>query len=81
MSNPYRKPLEHLHTQLDKERDAELHRDTHALMGRDDHPAAFAEHEGFRGRLEAAVERYSASHPELARAAQSLLDVLNANGV
>ena len=44
-----------------------------------------AVHAGWRGVesgvLEAAVERYSASHPELARAAQSLLDVLNANGV
>lgn len=81
MSNPYRKPLEDLHGQLDETRDAELHRDTRALMGRDDHAAAFGEHEGFRGRLERAVERYSASHPELARAAQNLLDVLNANGL
>ncbi len=77
----FRKPLEDLHGHLDETRDAELHRDTGRLMGRDDHPEAFAEHEGLRGRLEAAVERYSASHPELARAAQNLLDVLNANGV
>ena len=75
-----RKPLEELHGHLDETRDPELHRDTRSLMDRDDHPAAFTEHEGLRGRLETAVERYSASHPELARAAQSLLDVLNANG-
>lgn len=75
-----RKPLEELHGHLDEARDAELHRDTRSLMDRDDHPAALAEHEGLRGRLETAVERYSASHPDLARAAQNLLDVLNANG-
>lgn len=76
----YRKPLEDLHAQLDEERDAELHRDTRRLLDRDDQPSA-SEHGGLRGRLEAAVERYSASHPDLARAAQNLLDVLNANGI
>ena len=75
-----RKPLEELHGHLDEARDAELHRDTRSLMDQGDHPAAFSEHEGLRGRLETAVERYSASHPDLARAAQNLLDVLNANG-
>ena len=76
----FRKPLEELHGHLDETRDAELHRDTSSLMDREDHPAALTEHEGLRGRLETAVERYSASHPKLAQAAQNLLDVLNANG-
>lgn len=77
----FRKPLEDLHGHLDETRDADLHRDTRSLMDRDDHPAAFTEHGGLRGRLEAAIERYGASHPELTRAAQNLLDVLNANGL
>ena len=75
----FRKPLEELHGHLDEERDAELHRDTRNLIDQGDYPAA-TEHEGLRGRLETAVERYSASHPDLARAAQNLLDVLSANG-
>lgn len=88
MSQPYRDPLEDLHNRLgeankgalDPELQA-LQDDTHTTLGSDDHHAALSGNTGFRGRLETAIERYGASHPELTRAAQSLLDVLNANGL
>lgn len=88
MSNPYHDSLQDLHRRLedankgalDPELQA-LQADTYGTLGHDDHHSAISENTGFRGRLEAAIERYSASHPELTRAAQSVLDVFNANGL
>lgn len=88
MSQPFRDPLEQLHTRLDEaNRDPahpelqDLQRDTKGALEHADQHAAFSEQTGFRGRLEAAIERYGSSHPDLTRAAQNLLDVLSANGL
>ncbi len=88
MPKPYREPLEDLHTRLgeaskgalDPELQA-LQRDTSSTLEHEDHHTALAENSSFRERLEAAIERYGASHPELTRAAQSVLDVFSANGL
>ena len=91
MSEPrrqLRKPLEHLHTELDKanpeESDDSLETLRHSTKTTLEHPdphMALADDPGFRGRLEEAVTRYEASHPALTRAAQNVLDVLTANGL
>lgn len=88
MTKPYHEPLEDLHNHLGKANEgapdpelAALQRDTRSTLEHEDHHTALAENTGFRERLEAATKRYSASHPEFARAAQSVLDVLSANGL
>ena len=84
MNQPYREPLEHLTAELGKTEHPEfedLHQDTRGALESDDHHAALAGHPNLRERLEGAVERYGATHPKLTRAAQNLLDVLNANGL
>lgn len=88
MAKPYRDPLEDLHTRLgevnrgalDPELQA-LQADTHSTLGAPDQHTVLAENAGFRGRLEVLIERYGASHPDLTRAAQNVLDVLTANGL
>jgi len=88
MSQPLREPLEHLHRELDEANVEEKHdtltvlqRDTSATLEHADPHAALAADPSFRGRLEEAVRRYEASHPDLTRAVQNLLDVLTANGL
>ena len=88
MSQPIRDPLEHLHTELDKtspDAPAEfletLKRSTKTTLEHPDPHAALAEDPGFRTRLEEAIERFEASHPEVTRAARNVLEVLTANGL
>jgi len=88
VSQPLREPLEHLHRELGEANAEEantslldLQRDTSATLERPDPHAALADDPSFRGRLEEALRRYEASHPDLTRAVQNLLDVLTANGL
>ncbi len=88
MSQPLREPLEHLHRELDEANAKEAHpplselqRDTKTTLEHPDHHAALEADVSFRGRLEEAVRRYEASHPNVTRAAQNVLDVLTANGL
>ncbi len=87
MTKPYRESLEALHRRLEEARRDGSDPDLHALH---DETKGSLERSGdtdpnidtgFRGRLEAAIDRYGASHPDLTRAAQSFLDVLSANGL
>lgn len=88
MSKPYRDPLEDLHSKLTEANKGALDPELQALQAemqstleQGDHHAALSQNASFRERLEAAIDRYGASHPELTRAAQSVLDVLTANGL
>ena len=88
MSQPLRDPLEHLHTELDKANpdasDESLETLKHSTKTTLEHPdphTALAEDATFRTRLEETVERFEASHPDVARAARNVLEVLTANGL
>ena len=88
MSQPLREPLEHLHTELYKANSHEAHetltalqQDTKKTLGHPNPHVIVAADPNYRTRLEATIERFEASHPELTRAVRNVLEVFTANGL